>query len=935
MAWFKRNSSPERGATPDFPKQSVRQVVIFSHSWMSKIVVVHLETDSANELWLMLNNEWTKFNTESREVASSVMGNLLGGPDNLISAGMLVPESEVSDMEIWSSMGFGPEFYDDDSVDPLFLGISLADRVASGWIPANEDEIDEIYDFFNEVPLYVGFFAPFKQVLKALTDAFEQHQQEMSAEFASRFAGALGRGYSAVEGRLAHGENSPYDSLGIGFQIAEIQSLPALNGYKRPRMATLQFLSRKGLRFLKALEAQSKFLAATRFKVNFLVGPQLNTSFAAKSINGDFKLEDYSLKHQQILTYILYGHLGLASKDREARKVILGPRGKRHSLQLGPSFLGNLDDDSREVYAHWINEGLYTTHAPVARHALAISKVIESADFDWNLETTTLIANSDSEELQREAFRVYAANDDWAQILNPDSIRRVLDWVDEEFLEVLFSKELGSYQAVNPIQDWALERNQKSLTKREVLIALNVLKIDNSSLNPARASLLFQLIQQGSFHLGAESSDWPQFYFSSWQESDFLGFFGLELNDAYPFGALDLELQNPELVNYFTSILSDYCSRLWNSDSVLEVLTSFGTSQKPMALQILKNLLHDPQLEGSRLEILDLLQTADPTGNSTLQFLANEVERANQESLREALTLLGREAFATFWRRNSKEVEQLLLGDTRFASFFWTNVEVIPSRVREQILGFADFGQRVLTAVAPRSISKLNSVQEELLLKLVKKHKQILNHEGILRAMLVASSFAISQIATDHVKISNLLSSYWLLMLESNLPYPQAAAFSYLESQTDDSKFADTLLMALDSNNQQARTLAIRVLGTIENAETLKHMLRALVENRNSDTWSIVSSNLEKLDDPEKYQEFTRQVFLSRRKARTVKESIKNNVDTLIDNIEDAVEQDVLIRMAFSSVAKDREWALKKIALSQAEVAGATVETSWKSGLNV
>jgi hypothetical protein len=199
----------------------------------------------------------------------------------------------------------------------------------------------------------------------------------------------------------------------------------------------------------------------------------------------------------------------------------------------------------------------------------------------------------------------------------------------------------------------------------------------------------------------------------------------------------------------------------------------------------------------------------------------------------------------------------------------------------------------------------------------------------------VSSSLPLNKLATDHVKKNSLFTDYWLLMLESNLPYPQSEAFAYLESQVGDTKFADTLLMALDSNNNEARTLAIRILRSVKAPDKLQQILRSLVENRNSDTWSIVSSNLEQLEDPSKLQEFTRQVFLSRRKSRNVKEKIKSSVDALMDNIEIAVEQDVLLRMAFSSVAKDREWALKRIAQHQTEIAGVSVENSWKSGLNV
>jgi len=345
--------------------------------------------------------------------------------------------------------------------------------------------------------------------------------------------------------------------------------------------------------------------------------------------------------------------------------------------------------------------------------------------------------------------------------------------------------------------------------------------------------------------------------------------------------------------------------------------------------------LRDPRMPSFRLEILGLLQISDPTGNEVLQFLATELEKSNTEILIEFLGILERDSFATFWRKNANEIEQLLISSPSFPRFFWVNADAIPLAVRERILGFRDFGLRVLESVQPSSIGKMTAVQEELLIKWLKKHNQILKQERILRALLGASNLKVNQIASEHVKNSSQLPYYWLVMLESNLPYPQSVALAYLESKIGDSEFADTLLMALDSNNEQARTLAIGVLSAVKNTEVLKQILRALVENRNSDTWNIVSRNLEKLDDAKKFHEFTRQVFLSRRKARAVKEEIKSNVDTLIENIESAVEQDVLIRMALSSVNKDREWALKRIALHQAQVAGVTIENSWKSGTNV
>jgi hypothetical protein len=944
VAWFKKNTTTDSDSSVSFPTRSVRQVVIFSqktngkkHPAISKIVVVHLETQEGNDLWMMLKGEWTVYKTEGREFATTVMGNLLGGPENLVSAGLLTAVD--SGRYLSSSFGFGGEVYANKVPDSLFIAISLADKLAQGWVPSETEDLEEVYDVFSDVPLFVGFFAPFKQILKRLTEVFQENQQEMSIEFRSRFAGALGRGYSVVDARLADGEKRPSDKYSRA--ILAISSLPVLEGFRWPRMATLQFLSRKGLRLLKFLESQPNPIVAARFRANYLSGPQLNVSLESRLTNGNFDLEDHSLTYQQLLTHILFGHLGLVKKDREARRVTLGPRWERHSLQLGSTFLESLDEGSREVYATWINEGsyYYSKHAPIARHALAISKVIPSAEFVWNRETAALIANSDSEELQREALKAQIENPQWSSIFNAESFGRALEWLDEEYIEFFFRLEARPNKTTM-ISDWVLGRATSTLTNREVLIALQILKI--SWLSKPRASLLFQLIKQGKLDPSQADTSWPPFFsYSRWASNahdEILEFFGISSILKPPVGVLDaVNLKDEGWLEFFSGMLATYLANLQSYDKqgMLEILSRFAASSKPGALALLKRLAHDQKLQASRVEILNLLHTAEPTGQAVLDFLERELEKPIASHLLDALVLTGDDSFSTFWRRNAKEVEQLLSRNNNFPSFFWTNFEALPLLVRENILSYSGFGLKVLESLQPSSIAKMNSAQEELIIKLTKKHPEIFSKDVILRAMLVASSLRVNQPATDHVKAASLFPSYWLVMLESNLPYPQAAALAYLESQVLDSKFADTLLMALDSNNQQARTLAIRVLRSVKTPDRLQQILRALVENRNSDTWSIVSSNLQKLDDPAKLKEFTRQVFLSRRKSRNVKEKIKTNVDSLIDNIESAVEQDVLLRMAFSSVAQDREWALKQIAQHQSDIAGVLVETSWKSGLNV
>jgi hypothetical protein len=335
-----------------------------------------------------------------------------------------------------------------------------------------------------------------------------------------------------------------------------------------------------------------------------------------------------------------------------------------------------------------------------------------------------------------------------------------------------------------------------------------------------------------------------------------------------------------------------------------------------------------------RRDILLALNRSGPTGNSVLKVLAKVVKDNQTKTLLEILEVLGEESFDPFWRKNAKEVEQILGNSQSLAKNYWEGAETLSLAVRERIEKYPDFGPKVIAA-AVGSISRMNSFQEQLLAKVAKVQPGVFEIPGLLKAMLIAPSLEVHSLATEYVKKSGLLASYWLLMLESNLPVPHAAALSYLESQIGMQDFVDSLLMALDSNNQQARTSAIKTLASVKDAGSLKKILTALVENKNSDTWSIVSENLKQLDDPAKFQEFTKQMFLSRRTARNVKEKVKLELDSFIGDIESAVEKDTLIRMAFSSVTKDREWALKQIALNQLDISGVSVEYTWNSGSNV
>ena len=243
--------------------------------------------------------------------------------------------------------------------------------------------------------------------------------------------------------------------------------------------------------------------------------------------------------------------------------------------------------------------------------------------------------------------------------------------------------------------------------------------------------------------------------------------------------------------------------------------------------------------------------------------------------------------------------------------------------------------KKLLKIITPGSVARMNSRQIDEFIGMIKSNPEICSNTNLLRAMITAPSAGINSIAAKYVKDENKYNAHWLLMLESNLPVSQESALNYLVNQVEAKDFSAKLLMALDSNNASARKLALSVLAKIKTPSVLKKVVEGLVENRNPDTWKIVSSNIALISSVDKYKEFTNQVFLSRRKGRNVKEEIKFNIDQLIENISEAVEHDTLLRMAHSTISSDRDWALRKIALLSSDLDGVSIETTWKGSINV
>jgi hypothetical protein len=316
-------------------------------------------------------------------------------------------------------------------------------------------------------------------------------------------------------------------------------------------------------------------------------------------------------------------------------------------------------------------------------------------------------------------------------------------------------------------------------------------------------------------------------------------------------------------------------------------------------------------------------------------ILNDLVIAGDAESVLGLLSVLAQEDKRTFWRMYSSEVQELFRQWPIFAKVVWGNLDRIPAFVLEVFQNYSWLAEKVREEISPSSIAKLNSSQAELFVRLLTDHPQFLEDSALLRAVLIAPDAQINQFGAAYVKENAKFSEYWLVMLESNLPVTSKAAVAYLETQATANDFEENIMKALDSNNKFARSSALKILQTANSPKLLSGVIQKLAENRNPDTWGVVASNMNLIEEAKNLQTFTRRVFLSRRKARRQKEQVKNKITTLVRDLGEVVEQELLVRMSLGAVAKDRDWALRQIAQNGLASDDVTVEFTWKAGSDV
>lgn len=920
---------------PEAPSKPIFHQILVFGSYSGDLILLHVQEGNKSFISVSVDGRtWDQHELKNPEQGFLMMDEIRQDWKNL-EVHKLLATAQIPSLWLLKSLGFSTidlnQNYDMYSPDFVYsLGIEFQRLMNIGWFPENESELKLLFNYFANAPIRVGYFGPFKFVLKRLTDEFSTYLGKRDGEFMSHVSACLGIAYGRLEGFASHTNKAPF--VEFVWKIDEIRNYPYFNGYRYPKIKTIQYLMRKGIRFLKFSPLIPNTLIATRFKVHVLRGADLS--------HYNFGLpEEKFLEFQQLTNYIIYGNdKNLAYRDREARKVVLAPIEQRHNLKAIKEKIHNITDQEKFVYSNWINS-LDGNHPAISHYAYAVHAKYPEIEMIWNANLVKTLFNSKSEDIQDALWEALQKNPTLFRVVPAEKLFQLL--LSQEIDNInIFLKELATvpwaYQGL--VNQWTIYATGKELNSNELHISTLILQnawhiITNYHWNddkPYRDALFLQILDQTQLEPFAQWQDTIKFYL--WDFDDFLGLFGVKETKRYPTGISDV-LRDPssEKLKFFGEIIASFLNNTENK-KFIKALDLFINSPKSSAKDLAWSVLTQSSLSFKKIDsYMNHLGTKDPTGKPYLHGLASAIRVNDELGVLRFLTILSNEDKDSFWRKNNAEVSQLFLNWDKFHLFYWNNLSRISQGNLERLKNFKGLTDRLLQNISANLISRFDQYQIDEFIRLMKIDSRLLSQARIVQALIIAPSAELNKIATNHIKLKNLIPQYWLIMLESNLPIPQKMAKEYLESILSNKEFSFELLKALDSNNQGARKIALGVLAQVKVPKVLSEIISNLVENRNPDTWRAVSANLDLIEGTERYKEFTNQVFLSRRKAREVKEIIKSNISNLIENITDAVEKDTLLRMAHSSISKDREWALKQIALSGLDIDDVLIEKSWRS----
>lgn len=379
--------------------------------------------------------------------------------------------------------------------------------------------------------------------------------------------------------------------------------------------------------------------------------------------------------------------------------------------------------------------------------------------------------------------------------------------------------------------------------------------------------------------------------------------------------ALILISEQPGARNGSTSLIAELVAQPapeWQiQQRMITCLATGNPSMRDLAWRLLAQL---DARESPLSRISDWLKASELDSDQRAATLRDLLRQMSGDQVAELMTSIVSDAA---WGLDHTHIASLISGDLEAATLLWKGLEAAEAEVITQLID-SDRALLVLVGDSLSAGSIMNMSERQV--RVVQDYLRIRTDRiaqdpafGLALARLPLpdlQTLVIEQLSTaDH------LSTHWLALAESGLPIPQAAAWNFVGGIQDSSRLTETVLAAIDSPEPGVRDFGLRTLDERRGDIDLDDVWAALVHSDDPVVQArVVEESLVRVWDDEQLSEFDKRLLVTRRVGRRSKEQIKSRIQRLGTNAVTSHRLEALSDMASGRNARDREWALQRLA---------------------
>lgn len=842
-----------------------------------------------------------------------------------VSSNVAFPRAERLEPSIFNLKEFpkSPTLENLSAASLLGMGYHLEDRFSD--LEISEDDWVALRRYLTFVPLTSGFFSSFKWLVKRLEEIYFTKQLEKDSQ---RIISALAVAFARVEARrqFALASNSQLPDP-VKFQI-DVGSFKLMN---EDRRATFKYLQRRGMHlhdFLMKNDSQNEAI----FRLTFIMHVDNLHVIEGK--------QD-TLKRQWILAKLLYSETGQFSRAPSSRSISI----PNASVRQNSGVVIDIADFNSSIAQDFFKHTKCTN--PDVLNAVWNTLKSQGMSFTWTADSFYSALQVNNSDIRAEAILAMKVNPQLLRKLTVFSIKEISKETDSTLIES-FSKSLeliSQAEFNNLVDNWLLRIDFNEFQGLAALFALEIMaspKFEKSIRN----------IRSNYFKVGT--------YLLQWKFAKILQL--ISANSNYqPIETWKRLLSSPTSRQFFPWVKENWernqepaTGNLWGAppahppreitDLLVPYIENIGSltlhwqkgwlekGSEDSAYFVLKVLVRSGNREtfASALDAISKSQNAE-----NLILLTLNVLRSSQKLdwFSDCLESLSDPKFDKTWREYGSEIKTEILDDPISRRHLWENFETFSRPTISRLIGFPDFGKQVLSVLKRNDFLTLTEKQGDFLFTILERDASAVQELNLWPALIACPVQSINRWACRTVGNLGFTGKYWLDLAESGLPYPMEQAKQYLLSKEIEgsSELLEKLLVLLDSDLDIVRKMGLEILKSSELRVDRNSLVNALAEHTENDVWQYVTENIDALTNGEANKQFNNEVFLARRKSRRTKNIL---IKKHLENVEDFPDEELLLRLSLGSNLRDREFALKMLALRESS-SEAKVETTWQGDSNV